>query len=118
MLIELELKVSENKFYIQTISKGIKFIGYMIYRNGIYINNRTKNKFNKRVHDWNIYLKENYYDKDINIDLYTTLDIIKTWNAYMGMFMHVYGSKNIVFNILKKKHIFCRMYEKCYYNTI
>lgn len=106
LLNELELKVSENKFYIQTISKGVKFVGYMIYRNRIYINNRTKNKFNKKVHDWDMYLKENFYDKRINIDLITTLDIIKTWNAYVGMFMHVYGSRNIILSVLKKNPYF------------
>lgn len=95
----LEMKINTNKLYIQHYSKGVKFVGYIIYWNRIYLINRTIRKFKKSIHDIEkIVLKR--FPENMNITLIFAKRIMPTWNSYIGMFMHT-NSYNIMVNILR-----------------
>lgn len=95
----LEMKINTNKLYIQHYSKGVKFVGYMIYQNRIYLINQTIRKFKKTIHEIEKTVLERF-PENMNMTLIFAKRIMPTWNSYIGMFMHT-NSYNIMLNILR-----------------
>jgi len=95
----LEMEINTNKLYIQHYFKGVRFIGYMIYWNRIYLKNDTIYKFRKSVHLIEKIILDRF-PGNMNISLTTAKRIMPTWNSYMGMFMHT-NSYNIMLNIIR-----------------
>ena len=93
------MKINTNKLYIQHYSKGVKFVGYMIYWNRIYLINRTIRKFKKSIHEIEKIVLERF-PENMNMTLIFAKRIMPTWNSYIGMFMHT-NSYNIMLNILR-----------------
>jgi len=54
----LSLELHPNKIYFQHFSKGVRFLGTVIKPNRIYIHNRTKTNFYKKIRNWNNIIEE------------------------------------------------------------
>ena len=87
---ELEVKVHPDKYYVQEIRKGIKFIGYVIKPGRIYTGNSTRSNFKKVIKRMN-YIIENYNEEKIIKSLKHT---VSQWNSYIGFMIHT-NSYNI-----------------------
>ena len=87
----MDMQINTNKLYIQHYTKGVKFIGYMIFHNRMYICNSTKTKIFKTIKDIENVVKQRYPRDIDNITLTHAKRILPTWNSYMGMLSHVNG---------------------------
>jgi RNA-directed DNA polymerase len=86
----LKLTVHPQKIYLQSFSKGVKYLGVILKPHRIYIMNRTKGNFYKAL---NSVKKE----KDENFDDEKTEKFICTVNSYLGVLRH-----SSSFNLRKK----------------
>ena len=73
----LNLRLNEDKFYIQHYSKGIKFIGSVVKGSRVYTGNRLVYKFASSVDRLN--------DAATSHD---ALDIVNSINSYLGLLQH------------------------------
>lgn len=87
---KLELKLHPKKIYLQTYKNGVGFLGTFIKPNRIYVKNKTKGNFFKKINEINR-ISENELSKN---DLEK---IICSLNSYLGL-MKNYNT----FNIRKK----------------
>lgn len=95
----LDMEINTNKLYIQHYSKGVRFVGYMIYWNRIYLKSGTINKMKYSIHKIEkLILKR--FPGNMNISLTFAKRIMPTWNSYMGMCMHT-NSYNIILSIIR-----------------
>ncbi|MBP3732280.1 MAG: RNA-directed DNA polymerase [Bacilli bacterium] len=78
---ELDLTISESKFYLQPINHGVKFVGSMIMPGRIYCGNRVRGELEKKIH------KEFPDPKRLDHSL-------SVFNSYLGLIKH-YSSYNI-----------------------
>lgn len=95
----LEMKINTNKLYIQHYSKGVRFIGYMIYWNRMYLKTKTIQKFVKAVHQIERIILERF-SGNMNISVITAKRIMSTWNSYIGMFTHT-NSYNEMLRVIR-----------------
>jgi hypothetical protein len=85
---ELLLKLHPKKIYLQHFSKGVSFLGTIIKPYRIYINNKTKGNFYKKIQFFKIQKeKENIYklkDKRLNFlsSINSYLGAMKNYNTY------------------------------------
>lgn len=86
-LASLGLRLNEEKFYFQHYSKGVRFVGAIIKRDGIYSVNNTINNFRKSVRKLN--------DAARYGDIEAISHVIQSVNSYLGIFGHYneYGMK-------------------------
>lgn len=87
---EIGMQINKDKFYLQHYKKGVKFIGYFVYYNRIYITNTVKHKIYKMFHNINTFLNE-IGDRDLTIEELN--QIMPSWNSYMGILKHVKSFK-------------------------
>ena len=80
LLETLNLRLNEDKFYIQHYSKGIKFIGSVVKGNRVYTGSRSVYKFKQAIKRLNN--AENLHD--IN-------KCISSVNSYLGLLRHTDG---------------------------
>ena len=84
----LNLKIHPNKFYIQHVKKGIKFVGQVIMPGRNYISNRTLGHFVERLR-----LTEKLCQRIINEgpterNLYELRHAASSINSYLGFMIH------------------------------
>ena len=77
----LDIEISEDKFYFQPYTHGVKFIGSMIKPGRIYCGNRVRGELEKKLHQ--------IFPAQENIETY-----ISSVNSYLGLIKH-YSSYNI-----------------------
>jgi hypothetical protein len=80
----LLLELHPKKIYFQHFSKGVDFLGTVIKPYRIYVRNRTKGNFYKKIQYWNNFLAERKY-KLTKEDIKQFLSSI---NSYLGMMQH------------------------------
>jgi len=80
----LSLELHPSKLYFQHFSKGVKFLGTEIKPHRIYIQNRTKGNFYKKVRYWNAYLEEKQY----NLEKQEIEKFLASMNSYLGLMKH------------------------------
>ena len=93
------LKMHPNKQYLQDYKKGFRFIGKYIKGDRIYILNKTKGKFWKRV--------KYFYDEFKNRQQITIKDLeymVSCINSYLGLLKH-YKTYNIRKKILSSQYM-------------
>ncbi|MDP3882658.1 MAG: reverse transcriptase domain-containing protein [Candidatus Staskawiczbacteria bacterium] len=78
---ELFLEMHPNKIYLQHFSKGVAFLGTIIKPRRIYIRNRTKGNFYKKINYWNKLFSE----KGGKLEKEDTLKFLASMNSYLGM---------------------------------
>ncbi len=93
LLIELHF----NKIYLQHFSKGVSFLGAVIKPFRIYITNRVKGNFYKKITYWNRFLSK----KGGQLAKETAKKILASVNSYLGMMRH-YNSYKLRSKILEK----------------
>lgn len=111
---ELELEINQKKIYFQKFKKGVNFLGVIIKPYRIYIRNRIKNNFYRKIININKKLEK------INIDNAGKIIILSSINSYLGIFKHfdTYNlRKNLLVNNLKTNNIvveknFCKIEHK------
>lgn len=96
-----DLKLQKQKTHIQPYQNGIQFIGKVIKKNRIYILNKTKGKFIKRVKFFNDEFKKNGYITLKDLDY-----IVNCINSYLGMFKH-YTTFKLRKSILESDYCKC-----------
>jgi len=77
---ELLLKLHPNKKEINTLDKGINFVGYIIKPHRVYIRNSTVKYLKQKINNLKI------EELQSNLDKYQA-----TLNSYFGMFRHIKG---------------------------
>ena len=77
VLNSIGLKLHEKKFYIQEIQKGAKFCGRVIFKDRLYLINRTINEF---------FISIDKYLKFINLS--NAKKLLTTFNSYIGFLCH------------------------------
>jgi len=104
-----DLKLQNKKTHIQPYQNGIQFIGKIIKKDRIYILNKTKGKFIKRI---KFFYDEFYKNKYITIkDLEYIVNCI---NSYLGMCKH-YTTYKLRKSIMNTEYIKC-LGKYCYIN--
>ena len=98
-LNNIELTLHPNKQYIQDYRKGFKFVGKYIKLNRIYILNKTKGKFWKRVKYFYIEFQEKS-----NITIQDLQYMVSCINSYLGLLKH-YKTYNIRKKILSSQYM-------------
>jgi len=81
LLCELFLEIHPKKIYLQNIKSGVSFLGAYIKPYRIYVRNRIKGNFYKKIQTFNMFLHDrpsNIIDKDV-------VKIVATTNSYLGM---------------------------------
>ena len=81
----LNLDLHEKKIYLQHFSKGVKFLGAVIKPYRIYIANRTKGNFYKKIQYWNNFLAANQ-DKISREDMGRFLASMNSYLGIMGQY--------------------------------
>jgi len=77
----LQLELHPKKIYLQHFSKGVNFLGAVIKPHRIYVRNRMKGNFYKKLHHWNeIISKEQKLSEEDKRRFMTCV------NSYLGMF--------------------------------
>jgi len=82
--MRLFLELHPNKIYFQHFSKGVKFLGAVIKPHRIYIQNRIKGNFYKKIRDWNAVFEEKKY----NLTKNDTEKFLASINSYLGLMKH------------------------------
>lgn len=80
----LFLELHPNKIYFQHFSKGVKFLGTVIKPRRIYIQNRTKGNFYKKIQYWNDFMEEKRY----NLTKEELNKFLASVNSYLGLMKH------------------------------
>lgn len=78
----LKLEHHEKKIYLQDIHKGFLFLGAYVKPRRIYIANRTKGNFYRKIKFWNTQLKKS----DFNSDATQLRVFVSCINSYLGLF--------------------------------
>jgi len=83
----LFLGIHPKKIYLQHFSKGVSFLGTVIKPYRIYIRNRTKGNFYKKIQEWNVLIKEqpNLTKENLNqflCSINSYLGIMKYYSTY------------------------------------
>lgn len=81
---ELLLELHPRKIYLQHFSKGVGFLGTVFKPYRIYICNRIKGNFYKKIEYWNNFLVENQYkltEEEIGL-------FLNSMNSYLGIMKH------------------------------
>lgn len=81
----LLLEIHPNKIYFQHYSKGVNFLGVVIKPHRIYIRNRTKGNFYKKIQYWNNFLMQKQ-GKLSEEDLKKRF--LSSMNSYLGIMKH------------------------------
>lgn len=84
----LDIDFSQNKFYIQPISHGVKFLGSVIKPGRIYCGNRLRGELEKKLYR-------------LNPELTDVSHALSVFNSYLGLMNH-YASRNIRVNLLSR----------------
>lgn len=81
---ELLLELHRNKIYLQHFSKGINFLGTVIKPYRIYVRNRIKGNFYRKIQCWNNFLasRKNEFGNEIFKTFLASL------NSYLGIMKH------------------------------
>ncbi len=92
---ELELEINKKKIYLQHLKKGVDFLGIIIRSYRVYIKNRTKHNFYKKINKVNnlVNNKKQQLDKD---------GILSSINSYLGIMKH-YNAYNLRKKVLTTK---------------
>ena len=82
--VHLSIELHPKKIYLQHFSKGVDFLGTAIKPYRIYIRNRTKGSFYKKIQYWNNFLieKRRSHDKFTKED---TNQFLSSVNSYLGI---------------------------------
>jgi hypothetical protein len=85
--IHLSLDIHPKKIYLQHFSKGVSFLGTVIKPFRIYIRNRTKGNFYRKIQEWNALIEEqpNLTKEDLKhflCSINSYLGIMKNYNTY------------------------------------
>lgn len=94
----LDIEISEDKFYFQPYTHGVKFIGSMIKPGRIYCGNRVRGELEKKIYQTYPCLER----KD---------EFISSVNSYLGLIRH-YSSYNIRKDLLSNLPDGWEMYIK------
>ncbi|MDP3900252.1 MAG: reverse transcriptase/maturase family protein [bacterium] len=78
---ELSLELHPKKIYLQHFSRGVPFLGTIIKPHRIYIRNRTKGNFYKKIEYWNNFLAENQR----KLTEETIGQFLASINSYLGI---------------------------------
>jgi len=81
---ELLLELHRDKIYLQHFSKGVNFLGTIIKPYRIYIRNRIKGNFYRKIQYWNNFLSRKRYQL-------TSTDVkqfLSSINSYLGIMKH------------------------------
>ena len=117
LLKEMKLNIHPKKFYIQPVRHGVQFCGRVIYRDRMYINNRTiracKNSIKQAI--------------KAESNLRNAERLLASFNSYMGFMCHTRSYKiqcelarmieqsdykEYLYFKYKKEQVVCAMYEK------
>jgi RNA-directed DNA polymerase len=85
---ELGLKLHPYKFYFQHYSKPVHFLGYVIKKERVYVDNRTKDKMFEKVR-----LNTLWADQDDKFVYRNAEAFSQTLNSYLGLLSHCYSYK-------------------------
>ena len=77
---ELFLELHSKKIYLQHFFKGVNFLGTVIKPYRIYIGNRTKGSFYKKIEHWN-----NFFEKERNLTKEDFRKFLASMNSYLGI---------------------------------
>ena len=80
----LLLELHPKKIYLQHFSKGVNFLGTAIKPYRIYIGNRTKGSFYKKIQYWNNLL----IGKQYKLNKEDEKQFLSTMNSYLGIMQH------------------------------
>jgi len=80
----LFLELHPKKIYLQHFSKGVNFLGTAIKPYRIYIRNRTKGNFYKKIQYWNNFLIKRQY----KISKRNLAQFLSSMNSYLGLMEH------------------------------
>jgi len=94
---ELSLELHPNKIYLQHFSKGAAFLGTVIKPYRIYIKNRIKGNFYKKILYWNKF----FLEKEGKLAKADISKFLASANSYLGITAH-YNSFNLRKNIFEK----------------
>ena len=92
-----DLELHPNKVYLQHFSKGVNFLGAIIKPYRIYIRNRTKGNFYKKIKYWNNLLEE----KENKLSKEEVRKFLSCVNSYLGI-MKRYKTRKIRRKMLAK----------------
>lgn len=93
----IDLELHPNKVYLQHFSKGVNFLGVIIKPYRVYIRNRIKGNFYKKIKAWNNYLKE----KENKLSKEEARKFLSCVNSYLGLMKH-YKTRKIRRKMLAK----------------
>lgn len=85
-LKELGLTLHPHKFYIQHYSKPVHFLGYVIKKERIYIDNRTKDKMFEKVRLYCLWSEQDKKFIYRNVESFSQI-----LNSYFGLLKHCYS---------------------------
>lgn len=81
---ELFLELHPKKIYFQHFSKGVPFLGAIIKPHRIYVRNRTKGNFYKKIKYWNSFIEEKQHRlTDDELEKF-----LASMNSYLGLMKH------------------------------
>ncbi len=79
----LSLELHPRKIYLQYFSKGVSFLGVIIKPHRIYIKNRTKGNFYRKIKFWN-----DFWQKTEKVKREEFNEFISNINSYLGLMRH------------------------------
>ena len=122
ILESIELHMHPTKIYIQPVHHGVKFCGYVIYPDRIYISNRTRSAAIQTIDHW--------LSKSVCVE--NAEHIAQSFNSYTGIMSHA-RSYNIQCDLMNRilqsefakflvfqsntNHISCRIRQKYTYKS-
>ena len=98
--VHLSIEIHPKKIYLQHFSKGVDFLGTAIKPYRIYIRNRTKGSFYKKIQYWNNFLMEKRRSQS-KFTKEDTNQFLSSINSYLGI-MANYNTYKIRKKILRQ----------------
>jgi len=86
---ELLLELHQNKIYFQHFSRGVNFLGTVIKPYRIYIRNRIKGNFYRKIQYWNNLLS----DETAEFTKEILRQFLSSMNSYLGIMKHYNAHK-------------------------
>jgi len=78
------LELHSKKIYLQHFSKGVNFLGVIIKPYRIYLGNRTKGSFYKKIEHWNNFFAGKQYEPNGE----NLKKFLASMNSYLGITKH------------------------------
>lgn len=93
---EVFLELHPNKVYLQHFSKGVSFLGTVIKPYRIYIRDKTKGSFYRKIQYWN-----NFFEKEeFKLNRQVFPNLLSSLNSYLGLIKQ-YDTYKLRKNIVK-----------------